>query len=486
MFQRTGIVSLAIVGLAACGDDPENTEPEGACAITEHVRLLAPPEGWDFEAGGRFHFQVLGDAILYAFTDGDSRDDPDRLYWWLDRCTGETRPFPSLTPDLQSPYIIDTPAGRVLYARDARGAYYLVDRLDVDGDDPPRKIAGLPGAGFLDLNWFGRDGRPYAYFQRSDGLYTHAGDPDAPALRVAEDGSGIPYDDAILAIQPNGVRLVDPFTGEGEVLLAGAQAVELIDVGATPAETRVLWQPVGDPAVRVRRLDGSDDVLLDPSRSIDDFYGAIWSGDVLTFVEPEAQTIAAAFRADTGAPLELPDHLGFELVVPFLFDPSDFVYNDIAFSLVLPDPDDHVEALWLPQTGELHEWYRGPAPAPGVWGFDPHGLSVDYYFAEDGDPPVGSLWRVDLTTGDRRRIAARVNDSMDWLDERTLFIPFHTGPTVGLASEPRTYDLKLLDIDTGLYTGLADDASTYRRLEGGLLYFDPRGPEPGLWARPLQ
>lgn len=478
MFQQPSVllsILVALTGIAACGDDPAPTDPEGACAITGPVRLLVPPKGWDFDTGSRFGFSVLDDFILFTF---DLDDAPDRRYSRFDRCTGEITPMPSLTPGLVARYTINTPDGRVLYAK-KNSTYYIVDRLDVPGDDPPRKIAGLPGAGFLDLDFYARDGRPYAFFWRGDGIYTHNGDPDAPALRVSHGpAKAIPYDDAVLIAEDTGdLRLVDPFTGDGEVLRTDAQINGFIEVGATPAEARVLWQSKGGSAHYVTRLDGGDDVALeiDPALTTIEPYWWSTGGEVVAFADPEGQTLLAAARTDTGASIEIPEHIGVE-----------YVLYDGPLGLILPDPDEHVQALWEPLTGELHVWYRGPEPAPSIYAFN--GDSIDYYQREDLDPPVGSLWRLDLTTGDRRQIAPRVNHNMVQLDDRTLFIPFHTGPTEGPIigpRDPQTYDLKLFDIETGLYTNLANDASSYRRLDDSLLYFDPRGYEPGLWARPL-
>ena len=113
--------------LAACGDDIAADPTGTACTITERVRLAAPPEGWAHQAGDDYMLYRFPDFVLYSF---DDRDDPARLFWRLDPCTGETTPFPSLAPGLGNVFLVDTAVGRVLYASDEVRDYYVVDRVD--------------------------------------------------------------------------------------------------------------------------------------------------------------------------------------------------------------------------------------------------------------------------------------------------------------------------------------------------------------------
>ena len=214
MMRAVARICPLLLLFTACGEDvagvPEST---GACTITERVRLVAPPVGWSLQQYGAYNFHVLDDFVLYTF---DERDDPKGKFHRLDRCTGESTPFPSLALDMGTPFVLDTPAGQVMYAKKGDD-YYVVDRLDEPGDDEPRKIAGLPRPGFLDLNVFGFEGRPYAFFWRDHDAYTHAGDPAAPALRVTEGlkdvDAIVPYAGGILVVEQTGdVRVVDPFT----------------------------------------------------------------------------------------------------------------------------------------------------------------------------------------------------------------------------------------------------------------------------------
>lgn len=448
-------------------------EPNGACTISERVRLVAPPEGWSVEQYGDYDFYVLEDFILYSF---DEREDPERLFHRLDRCTGESTPFPSFTPGMQNPFIDNTPAGRVMYAH--RGQeYYVVDRLDEPGDDEPQKIAGLPRPGFLDLNLYNDGSLPYAFFWRDYAVYTHAGDPKAPALRVAEDvTTSVPYPDEILVLDPStgDVRIVDPFTGASELALTGAQHSHIIDPGESADEARVLWQPLGVEELRIRRIGDGTDVLLTIDPALVDASKVGWwpgSGHVVLFSDSEFTQIVAAVDSETGATIDVPAHVAFDAdLLPWL-------------DLTLADGDEVVGAAWNPNTGALHEWYRGPGPAPSLQVAD--ATHADYYVAEQPEQlhPVGSLWRVEFATGERRVIVPRISPWRRPVTGDTELVEFDVGPE---NAGPRLRDLEYIDVEAGLVTPIAEAVADVAAVpDEGVIWLDAHGAAPGLWVAPL-
>jgi len=458
--------------LTACSDEVAGTPLDTACKITARVRLADPPAGWTPGTDGSYRLHRFQDFILYTF---DDVKDPARLYWRLDPCTGETTPFPSLAPGLDSPFLLDTPAGRVLYAR-KNGDYYVVDRVDDPGDDVARKIAGLPSSGFLDFNLWNQLGAArYAMFFRDRDLYSHAGDPTVPALRVAVNTiDSFPYEDAVLTTDATGVRRIDPFTGASELLLGGAQRAELFDVGGSIAQARVIWRPAGESTLYVRRLGEGKDVALDIAPAIVELgldVGGHWppyDGHMAIFSDLLNTRILAAARTDTGEAIAVPEH-------------TDISYaSDRALDLTLPDPDAQVQAIWEPETGALREWYRGPAPAPSVYALESD--HVDYY-APGPAMTAGSLWRVDLTTGEARQLLPRVTDPT-LVAANTYLMEFDV-PRAN-DDDALLHDLEYANVDTGLYTLLAGSVSDAVHVPGeGVIYLDAHGSEPGVWAAPL-
>lgn len=465
--------SLALV-LTACSDDVATTTPLGtACKITERVRLAAPPEGWAPEADGEYLLHRFEDFVLYTF---DDRQDPERLYWRLDPCTGESTPFPSLAPGLQSPFIVETPAGRVLYAKkgDVR---YAVDRIDEPGDDVAREVAGLPRSGWLEFDeLWNMYGAPYAVFFRDQNLYSHTGAAADPALQVAADiSSSFAYENAVLVTDPTGVRRVDPRTGASELVLA-ARSAHIIEPGGSPVDARVIWQPVGESTLYVRRIADGEDVALEIDSALVDAgiepqFGT-WPGlhrRVMTFADPLDTGILAAVRLDTGAAIAVPEHVDFSWV------------SESAWSLTLPDPGVHVEAIWEPETGALREWYRGPAL---VYRLEKHDDDhVDYVLRDAVGSDDGSLWRVDLDTGEQRQLLARMSVQSHQVDgSMYLMSPDVPSGADGLA---RLFDLEYVDIETGLYTWVAGSVSSVAEVpDEGLIYLDAYGTEPGVWVAP--
>lgn len=473
---RSSIILLAplLVPLAGCREDPAAEQPEGACPITARVKLAAPPEGWMAAEHGIYTYYRFDEIVLFSF---DEEEDPERAFWRLDRCTGAVTPFPALQPGMFRLSVRDTPAGRVLYAR-SRSGDFLLDRLDVPGDDGPIALAGLPPPDSLIHTLWDRPGISYAFFIYSDEVYTHAGDPNEPVKRVAQGIEWVvPLLEELLVLDDGGaLRLVDPYTGESETVLVGVEqafpAVHRIDSD----ETSLLWRPAGDPRIYVRRLGTDEDVPLDvePSTTIDHL--ARWDRDG-SFLYFEGGTgndaLTDVVRIDTGVAVVVPEHVDNERIV------------DGVTSLVLSESPEVVAALWEPQTGALREWYRGPGPVPRPQSYD--GASLFYYVEEPGsNPPIGSLWRVEPGTGDRRVVLGRYEPSAEWLDARTVMLRFGVGPSLGAVWADQLFDLKLADLQTGIYTPIAENVSEASVVPGeGVLYLDAHGSEPGLWAVPL-
>lgn len=484
MTRSWGPCLVFLTALAACSDD-EPATPNAACEITERVRIAAPPADWSADATADYDLHVFGDLVLYTF---DDHHDPERLYHRLDRCTGESAPFPSLTPGLQSPYVVDTAAGRVLYAS-KDDAYYIVDRLDVPGDDTPQKLADLPAPGWLDFNVCNQIAHvPYACYWREQGLYTHSGDPRAPALPVAPGALvSVPYKDAILYVDASaGLRTADPLTGASNLLMGGAQFLDIIDPGprlagtdtidpaASPADAHVLWQPIGESTLYLRRVGDGIDIPLavDPALAGKQYRWSI-GGDILLFTDSDLGIVLAAVRTDTGATLAIPEHVDFEAVD-----------SDLAISLTIKTHDSLVRVIWDPLTNSVHPWYRGSDPFVTLGSYD--GESVDYYVRESEHPLTEGLWRVDLASGEQRQIASNVG----WLQQRvtpgTTVVPSEIYPSEALASRAQRYTLEYLDLATGQSTPIADLTADVEVVpDEGIVYLDADGEQPGIWAAPL-
>lgn len=489
MHRRFTISLLPLLTILTACSDEVVIDSNAACEIREQVRIAAAPEGWAPDVFAEYELHVLGDLVLFTF---DDRDDPERAYWRLDRCTGAAVPFPSLTPGLANPYVVNTPAGRVLYANKGY-AYYLVDRLDVAGDDPPRKLADLPEANFIDFNVCNvLADLPYACYSREGDIYTHTGDPANPALRVTYDAvSSFAYPGGVLHADRDGnLRLADPFTGASELLLADAQFLEIVDVGpyvspinetgpivdpaASPADARVIWQPIDEPTLYLRRVGDGVDIPLavDPALTAAPVY--IWppNGNVVLFRDEDYRRVVAAVRADTGAALAVPEHTDVDLAL------------DNALSLTTAGPANPYHVIWEPLTGALHTWYRGSHPHPDIWAYN--GSSVDYFLRETEDPLTGSLWRIDLASGESRQLLPLVSPWRQPVTERIYMDRFETEPEQTLMPRGQRYDVQYLDIETGELTPIVEAAADAEGVrEEGVIYLDVNGPDPGVWVAPL-
>lgn len=505
-FRPAHFVALCSL-VAACGE-PVSDVPEalaGACPVREPARLVAAPPGFVADLDTWYGLHVLGDHVLFTF---DALDDPERVYWRLDRCTGDLAEFTSLAPGLHNPHAIPTEGGLVLYANDALGTDYIVDRLDVPGDDEARPVAGLPAqlGGWSSPNV---SPYPFAVFpepHRSDrgafaaGIggttwtyYTHAGDAQAPALALGHTIVNLTPVDAAgrrfyLHDDDGQVHRIDPRTGDREPVLTGVR--HLTRVGELD---RLIWQELGDDiaeTIYLRDLATGEDTPI----AVNDFAQRSWYRDpdqldlgrlhlntpatVAVLPGPE-RTLVAAARTDTGAALEIPAHHtylgGF----------------DHRFNLLLADDPERVEALWDPLTGEVREWYRGPAIDATLRSFV--GDLVEYYAPDPGNGEAGTIWRVDLATGAREQLVTRASRYLRELGGGRWFLDFIErrlpGPPLSGSSYISAFarDLKLLDAGDGRYTVIAEDVPAFSFLpdDDGLVYLDVHGDQPGVWVHPL-
>jgi hypothetical protein len=484
------------VPLLACEPAPAAPAPEpvDACAATSPVRVAAPPAGWRPDATTNYKVHDLGDRLVYSF---DSPNLPVRTYWQLDRCGGAPEPLPSLSAlDVAALWTIDGENGRVLYARDADDTTFVVDRLDVPGDDVPRPIAGLP-AGFIV-----RPRNKYVLFDSiynplgvthfpAAGLgsdhyvfYAHAGDPERPAVFLGDDIVDYAFfGGRLLLLHESGdLRDTDPLTGLGEPLLTGVRYFVL-----SFDDRRLIWQAQGDDLaepVHLLDLETGEQRQI----SVNDFTALSWgrfpgepvavgtwqftrdSGAAVMF-GPDDRLVAAV-RTDTGESLPIPAHVGWQVMT-----------GDDMLILVLPDPAQRVEAVWTVRTGDARVYYRGPGD-PKIRHND--GARLEYFLPSANDPEFGPLYRVDLATGSTVRLAPRVPDPPVRLDDRRYLLHTRASGIPTLEGTYFSHDLDLFDADTQAYYPIAEGIDDWvHEPDLGVYYLDARGAEPGLWLYPL-
>lgn len=484
------------LSLLACDPAPAAPAPgpADACAATSPVRLAAPPAGWRPEATYQYRFRLLGDRIAYTF---DPPDLPDRTFYTIDRCGGAPARLP-LPPgsELAGLQLLDTADGPVLYARDAAGVQHLVDRLDVPGDDPPRPVTGLPPGlpanvhpGFVLFAGVSEHGTVSGAAGFGDAayhfsFYTHAGDPDRPAVHLGDDIVDYAFmgDRMLLLHEDGALRDIDPRTGDGEPLLTGVRAIDL-----SFDDRRLVWQALGDDLaepVHLLDLDTGDDREIavneftaqswgrDPAQagSVGTWFFTLDSG-VAVMIGPDARLVAAV-RTDTGEALPIPEHTAWQSAS-----------GDDALILRLSLDGQPAEAAWTPRSGGLRVFYRGPAD-PRLRFND--GARLEYFLPDPADPEFGALHRVDLASGRSVRLAPRVGEGSRRLGDGRYLAVARTGFIYTAEGVYFAHDLDLFDPNTQVYFPLAaavDDWTLVR--DQGVFYVDARGPEPGLWLHPL-
>lgn len=501
--RPTTAVSVALVlALFACGPErPDEPVVEAICPVTAPTRLVAAPPDFEPAEDAYYGLYRFDDDILYTF---DRLDDPEREYWRLNRCTGEAEPYPALAPGLHGPFVIHTPGGRILYGNDDAGRPYVIDRFDEPGADVARPVPGLPdGVTFLGSSGPSASFFLFAWADGTSGLdaagigagtyslYVHHGDPDVPALRLSDRLHSAYYfdDQHSLTHEENGeVNIIDEATGARELVLTGAR---YLSYGFD--ERTFIWQAMGDDAVEpvyLHRLDTGEDVQI----AVNDFAAMSWSrGEhfetgtwtyadrrdpvAAAMIGPDSRYVAAV-RLDTGEALEIPEHLEGR--------------GSYAGQFMLSRASDagEVEVFWDPLTGQVREWYRYTTEGRASLLFRDGDL-VEYFVHDPDDYLVGSLWRVDLATGeavllleDAGTYPSRINKTQYLVKTSHGRI---AGPPTGEPGFPsyELNDLELVDVVSGERSPVAERISTRIGIPEGIVFFDAFGPEPGLWAHPL-
>lgn len=499
MYRRL-VVSLVLV--SACGPDPP--AEVGACPLTAPERLVPAPDGTVPAEDAWYGLAVFGDDILFTF---DRFDDPERVYWRLDRCTGVVEEYEALAPGLHNPYVVDAPGGRVLYANDAAGRPLIVDRMDEPGTDPRRPVPGLPE----NVIYFSSvpDERPTARFYEnwtSEGglyeaagvgaatfaVYTHAGDPEVPAVKVSDRLiRAVAIDDHHdLILEDSGeLHRVDLITGARELVKDGVRYFSVADTSR-----RLLWQAIGDDVaepVYLHDVDAGTDIEV----TVNDFAATSWGRDsdfrfagewklsfdrsAAALIGPDHRWVAAVVFA-TGEVVAAPEHLE-----------QNYPFAGYFRVLLAADEGEEVEALWDPRTGAVRTWYHGPAGKQRlVTADDTH---ADYLVQNGDDFGHHTFWRVDFTTGESVRLLDDVTWSPRRLDADSYLAPtLHEILEIPPNGEPgylvrSLQDLALVDVIRGETTPLARRVSGYEFLgDEGIVFLDMFGQEPGLWVWPLR
>jgi hypothetical protein len=502
--RSTAAVSAALLfAPIACGPGaPDVPAVEVACPVTAPTRLVAAPANFEPAEGTHYAVHGFGDDILFTF---DRHDDPDRTYWRLNRCTGELAEYPSLTPGLHRPFVIDGPDGRVLYGSDDAGHPYVIDRFDDPGADEPRPVLGLPDEGdllggsdgthatFMHFWTFNPDGSIFnaaGVGAATYAIYTHLGDPAVPAFPLSDRLVRAFYFDEThtLAHEDSGeVSLIDETTGERRFVKTGVRYL-----GHGFDRRSFIWQAIGDDIaepVYLHRLDTGEDVQI----AVNEFAASSWgrganvyagdwhysdAGDAFAaaMLGPDERYVTAV-RLDTGEAIEIPEHV--EALGSF----------DGQFRLILASDAGEVEAFWDPRNGDVRVWHRNPGERPALRSID--GDLVEYFVQDPDDSAVGSLWRVDLATGEAVRLladvasASRINATQYFVERpRGRIEAPQDGGSGSLVAKVR--DFELVDIATGERSTIVERVSAVFGLaDEGFGSIDAFGPDPGLWAFPL-
>ncbi len=466
-----------------CNDAPAPVAPEGpadACPLEEPVRLAAPEPGWQRDPQLlNYSFSRVGERWLYSF---DPISGADVRYWLVDRCGGEPELLAELPTTLFGLDVVELEAGLTIYARDLAGGRHLVDRVARGGRDGPLAVPGLPVTAYHLTAVGGRA----LFLSRDDpaselsgaaaigagtqSVYSHDGDPEHAVLtlglkvvRAAARG-----DRELLLDELGVLREVDVRTGASTELLTGVRSFSL-----SPDDRTLVWQAIGDDVaeqIYLRDLEGGGELPL----TVNDFAATSWGRDpespragwwqwtddagVALQIGP-GELLVGAFDSATGELLEVPEHTDF--------GPS----WERDFGLVLEAGGEREELVWDPRSGATRTWYRGPA------GVDPiprriDEVTLEYFLPEVVDPMNGSLWRVDLETGEARALVPRVNRNYVRVDAARYLV--------------RRHDLALVDAESQIYRTVAASVDDWEYVsDQGVIWLDSEGAKPGLWAAPI-
>lgn len=250
---------------------------------------------------------------------------------------------------------------------------------------------------------------------------------------------------------------------------------------------------MGDDAVEpvyLHRFDTGEDVEI----AVNDFAAASWNrgehrytgtweysdfrGAVAAAMIGPDNRYVAAVRLDTGAALEIPEHLE-----------QRGAYAG-QFRLLRASDGGEAEAFWDPLTGEVREWFRyGATGEPDLHRLD--GDLVEYLLRDRDDYHRGDLWRFDLATGEAVQLLTNIAAYPSRVNARQYLVrtPYH-GIATPPSGEPgfpvhQLSDLALVDVVSGERSRIAEQVSARVGVPEGLVFLDTFGPEPGLWAYPL-
>ncbi|MCY1063846.1 hypothetical protein OV090_03680 [Nannocystis sp. RBIL2] len=500
----SAVFAVSTLFLSACGDRPLEDQPEDGCALDQPSLLVPLPAGWDpDERSSSLNMWVTDDHLLYAFDEVGQKGRFDLV----PLCGGAPEFVAEKAPPFMSYSVMNSEQGPVLFKF---GDYTLdvIDRLEVPGRDEVRRVGefSLPPGDeddVLSVEWRGGDfGTVYGFNLTStepdpvvrgvagiggghSRYYFHSGDPDAPVVLIGDDIVRYYQADnlAFMLRDDGSVDTFDRETGEAAHILDGARYIE--SVWTADDHLHLLYQVMGDDAsesVRIRDLGTGEEREV----TVNDFAADSWGRGPTTgagywrvAAGPDTTVFALhgpdsrfveAYRLDTLEPLAIPDHVG----------PSSFIQGNYpGFALVVPDPEDHVIAVWNALTGAMVEIYRGPEPD---WRFRViHDDGRVLYERPNGD---GSMRRiaVDLASGETNTVIPRIGDSWFTLEDGRLLSRLDISDD----EIQHEFEYALVDPDTGDYEVLVERTAEAAIVEGvGLLYLDLEASRPGIWTLPF-
>ncbi len=241
-----------------------------------------------------------------------------------------------------------------------------------------------------------------------------------------------------------------------------------------PDGRRIVWEARGDDAVavvRLRDLQTGADIVL-PIDAPPDAGDWIFNADASAVAfRGDDGAFAAMFRADTGATIDVPEHVV-----------GSSTAQGPDFDLQLPHPEDHVRVFWNPFSADPPiEWFRDPH----VFGFG----MVDAI--RDGDVvlvavhdicvPTRSMVHTDLRTGEQLHLLDDVTGPFIDLDDGRYLTAVDT-----MGGGGEVVDVILLVPDTGEQTFVASAVLdwSYRSDRGILILSRDEGP-PGVHGLPV-
>lgn len=490
---------VALLALVGCNEEaalPDEDVEE--CEIDGPTLVLAQQDDWNLEDPvSGFSLSLVGERLLYAIGD---RPPASADHYLRDLCGGEPELVLAAASGLHWSFTSQSSVGPVLFGTDGEGRLYAADRLDEPGADTPRMIANYPGAygqagsvaverhdggRMLFVERHGEIGEPSlpvaAIGTVTRTLWAYSGEPDEDAALLADDvvhySPMYTYrpDSMLVHFDDGRIAWVDQETLAEQPIRDGVRWFGLHWYGERP---HLLYQAIGDgesEAVRLRDLETGEErpLTVNPFADVsfgqdpDDRGTGGWlTGAVLGLIGPE-HTIVEAYHPETLAPIEVPAHVGLAGV----WGAEGLV------GLVLPDPDEHVRALWDPATGTVTEWYRGPVPDASTlkqleW------KDGKIVFREDNADGTERIVELDVASGERRVVLSQVGHGIATLEDGRLL------HTIDVDDELNRQVI-LSDPATGVSKVLVDrtQRTSFSLARGGLLlYTDMEAETPGVYV----